>query len=294
MARDRGFRVLVATDGSRQGRAAVAMAAAFPWPRHARASGMVARGEMPRDGMPASLGAVLDRGLAAVAASARRALDARWPGAQVSVVDGPAAEAIVARARGPRPGAIVLGSRGHGRLGRLLLGSVSRAVVRRSRLPVLVVKGRARPVRQVVIGIDGSPGARRAVALAARLVPPRGGQAVVVRVLEPIRLPSVALLPASLRAAIGGEASALRAQLARKARAELQAAASRLRRGGWKARSVLCMGVPAIELLRAARTAGADVLVVGARGVSGIERLVLGSVAETVLTAARVPVLIVR
>jgi ATP-dependent RNA helicase DeaD len=46
------------------------------------------------------------------------------------------------------------------------------------------------------------------------------------------------------------------------------------------------------ELLDAAK--GADVLVVGARGVGGVERLLLGSVAERVVSRAPVPVLVVR
>jgi len=43
MARARRFRVVVATDGSADGRAAVAIAGAFPWPVGAQARGVVAR-----------------------------------------------------------------------------------------------------------------------------------------------------------------------------------------------------------------------------------------------------------
>jgi nucleotide-binding universal stress UspA family protein len=52
-------------------------------------------------------------------------------------------------------------------------------------------------------------------------------------------------------------------------------------------------GAPLPELLAAVATARADVLVVGARGASGVERLLLGSVAEGALARARLPVLVV-
>ncbi len=289
-----GFHVLVATDGSRQGRAAVETAAAFPWPRRARASGVVARGGLAEGRLPARVAAALEQRLARVAAAASLALGRRWPGTQVPVVNGLPVEAILSRARGSEGGAIVLGSRGHGALGRLLLGSVSRDVVRRSRWPVLVVKGRARVARRLVIGVDGSAAAREAVELVRRLSPPRRGLAILVHVIEPVRLPSVALLPASLRAVIGAEAAALRARRAREARRELEAAAGRLRRAGWRSQTLLRVGVPAAELVDAIRATGADGIVVGARGVGGLERLLLGSVAGAVLAGSPVPVLVVR
>jgi hypothetical protein len=43
MGKARGFRVVVGTDGSIHGRAAVAMAVAFPWPPRAQVVGVVAR-----------------------------------------------------------------------------------------------------------------------------------------------------------------------------------------------------------------------------------------------------------
>ena len=53
---------------------------------------------------------------------------------------GPAADAILAEAGKGDHDAIVIGSRGRGELRSLLLGSVSRAVLRRSPVPVLVVR----------------------------------------------------------------------------------------------------------------------------------------------------------
>jgi nucleotide-binding universal stress UspA family protein len=53
-------------------------------------------------------------------------------------------------------------------------------------------------------------------------------------------------------------------------------------------------GTPAPEILRMARRVDADLIVVGARGLGTLGRLLLGSVSEAVLLHARCPVVIVR
>ena len=52
-------------------------------------------------------------------------------------------------------------------------------------------------------------------------------------------------------------------------------------------------GHPA-DVITAAAGADTDLVVVGARGLGGVKRLLLGSVSENVLRAARCPVLIVK
>jgi nucleotide-binding universal stress UspA family protein len=55
------------------------------------------------------------------------------------VRDGNPADEILKRAEGSQHDLIVMGSRGHGGAASLLLGSVSRSVVRHSTVPVIVV-----------------------------------------------------------------------------------------------------------------------------------------------------------
>lgn len=293
MARSRDFRVVVATDGSPDGRAAVAVAVAFPWPARSEGQGVVARPRPPLVAeWPAVVRAVVDENLDRVAAAARHALRRRWPTADVVVLDKPPVEAILAEARGA--GAIVVGSRGHGALGRLLLGSVSRDVVRRATCSTLVVKGRPREVRRCVVGLDGSANARHAIDFVANLEAPRGGQVTLVRVLEPVRVASIGLMPAAVRGGLARQMAKAREEQTRAARRELTAAATVLKRAGWSVRSAIRWGIPVDELLAAIRAAGAHVLVVGARGTGGVARLLLGSVAEGALSRARGPVLVVR
>jgi nucleotide-binding universal stress UspA family protein len=53
-------------------------------------------------------------------------------------------------------------------------------------------------------------------------------------------------------------------------------------------------GLPADSIRRAASDSGADLIVMGTHGRSGVNRLILGSVTERVLREAQVPVLVVR
>jgi nucleotide-binding universal stress UspA family protein len=151
-----------------------------------------------------------------------------------------------------------------------------------------------REVRRILVGVDGSEPARRAVELVAALAAPPGGRVALVSVVEPVRLPSTGLLPERVRGLLLAERAALERERTAAARREAESGARALRRAGWAVDVDVRQGVPLAELL-AARAAGqAHVLVLGARGVGGVERLLLGSVADGALTRSPVPVLIVR
>ena len=148
--------------------------------------------------------------------------------------------------------------------------------------------------RSPLIGLDGSPGSRHALSFVARLVPPPGGRAMVVRVVEPVHVPSMGLLPGAIRTEIAGQAAAVQAARVRSAQRNVDAAVAQLTKSGWRARGEVSVGLPLDELLRAARTHHADLLVLGARGVGGVERFLLGSVADAATKRAPISVLIVR
>jgi nucleotide-binding universal stress UspA family protein len=175
---------------------------------------------------------------------------------------------------------------------RFLMGSVSRAVLRSAECPVLVVRGRVRPIRHVLIGLDGSANAGRAVDFVAGLEVPRDGRVSLVHVIDPVRAFSFGLLPATARSAVSSAAAALESKARFAARQDLDAAAQVL--GGWTVASEVRLGVPLTGLLAAARARGADAVVVGARGVGSVKRLLLGSVAEGLVDRSPLPVLVVR
>lgn len=288
----RRFPVLVATDGSTPARAAVETALVFPWPEGSSGHGIVASGTPVLTDATPAVWEALRAAAAGQARQAERRLRRRWPDAEVVVTNAPPVPAIIGRARGLRARAIVVGSRGLGAIGRLLLGSVSRTVVQRAPTSVLVVRGEARAARRFLIGVDGSRHARNAVRFVAALAAPSGGQATLFRVVEPARLPTRGLLPARARALVTREAARLERQHVTAAQRQLDAGRARLARAGWRVRTEVRIGRPLEELVSAAGSA--DVLVVGAQGVGAIEQLLLGSVASGAVAHSPVPVLVVR
>lgn len=116
----------------------------------------------------------------------------------------------------------------------------------------------------------------------------------VVRVVEPMRVPAMPLVPAAMRAQIAGQADAVNRIHTATARRQVEAVAAILARAGWRARGVVRSGVPLAELLATVRAERADVLALGARGAGAVTHFLLGSVAEAALKHAPVEVLIVK
>jgi nucleotide-binding universal stress UspA family protein len=147
---------------------------------------------------------------------------------------------------------------------------------------------------RIVVGVDGSPHSRRAVALVARLAPPRGGRVTCVRVIEAVRLPSMPFVPARMRAQLETQAAAMDRSRRAMARRQLEAAVGALAKAGWRARGVVRAGPPLPELLAAVRAERADLLVLGARGAGAVRHFLLGSVVDAALRRSPVAVLVAR
>lgn len=293
MARPKEFRVLVASDGSLSATAAVVSARRFPWPEATLAFVAIAR-EHGDHQERAAVRTSLDRAAAIVAESTAEALRGRWPDVRVNVIKGLAGDAIVKRAKAVGADVIVLGWRGHGAVRRLMAGSVSRAVVRHAPCSVLVVRRAVTHVQHVVIGFDGSEPARRAVDLVARLQVPTGGRVTLVTAADTLRAASNSLLPSDVRGQVAAEVARINHRRIATARAQLATAGNTLRAAGWKTQARITALDPLKSLLAAVSDTDATLLVVGARGVTGLKRLLLGSVAEGALDRSPVPVLIVR
>ncbi|MCL6456673.1 MAG: universal stress protein [Gorillibacterium sp.] len=56
----------------------------------------------------------------------------------------------------------------------------------------------------------------------------------------------------------------------------------------------IVQGAPAEKILEFAKTHGADVIIIGSRGLGGIKEFVLGSVSHNVVQHARIPVLVIK
>ena len=238
MTKTADFRIVVATDGSRQARAAIATVRAMPWPAETHVRAIVARQSRPPYSRAILLSA-LDRSSDDAAAQARATLVRRWPTAEAVVVDkhGPV-EGILHETERFRADLVAVGWRGHGAARRLLMGSVSRGVVRGAKCAVLVVNRRSTRVRSIVLGFDGSPNAQRAVQLVARLVAPRNGRVTLVSIAEVLAPSSHGPAVGSIRSTIAHEVRRINAEAAKAAMKALNRAAAALERSGWRGLSV--------------------------------------------------------
>jgi len=75
---------------------------------------------------------------------------------------------------------------------------------------------------------------------------------------------------------------------------ELDGATAHLRESGVKARGLMRVGAPFLEIIHAAQSESADLIVMGTHGRTGLAHVLMGSVAERVVNKAPCPVLTVR
>ncbi|HEV8616812.1 MAG TPA: universal stress protein [Methylomirabilota bacterium] len=287
------MRVLVATDGSRDADEAVEWLVHFPLPADATidVASAIPRPIFDERVLPTPW-SELEEQTRRVVEDARARLAKRWPAATGQILHGDARSAIVDAATSGAADLIVMGARGLGAITSLLLGSVSLGVARHAPCSVLVCRSAARPVTTVTVGLDGGTDAGAALTFFRDLPLSSGIVARLVGVVEPLRYPSSA--PSFMSAALAAGLSEYENDRRRELDAVLADAAETLRWRVGRVVSVTPTGAPADVLLADAEAHHSDLIVVGARGVGGFKRLVLGSVSESVLRHAGCPVLIAR
>jgi nucleotide-binding universal stress UspA family protein len=208
------------------------------------------------------------------------------------VLAGHPAEEIVKRAGRDAVDLVVLGTRGLGLAQRLFAGSVTSKVTRHAPVPVLVAD-RAGPIRRVLVAYDGSAPADAAARFAGGL-PLRGvvefTVATVYSALAPL---TSGIAPTMIVLAEQAYAEEL-AEAEQQARAVAEAGAGIIRAAGSPARAVAVSGSPLDRLTGLAAEIDADLIVVGDRGRSGIQRFLLGSTSAALVTSPPTNVLVVR
>ena len=137
-------------------------------------------------------------------------------------------------------------------------------------------------MNHIVIGTDGSPGARAAVSEGLEMARRLGGQVTFVAVRHGISV-------------LGDPyyQHRLSDQLAH-ARAAVEDAMAEAERLGVHAEYEIAEGEAADEILKAARYREADLIVVGSRGLGAIAGALLGSVSRKLVQHSPIPVLVVK
>jgi nucleotide-binding universal stress UspA family protein len=185
----------------------------------------------------------------------------------------------------------VLGARGLGPMKRFFVGSTSLAVARYAPSPVAIVRGRPRPVRHVLVSVDGSEGSRTALRFLSSFELLRGTR---VSLLHVVQRPDVPGLRRRVTPLPDQEEDEDRRKQRGNAETVLADAAAVLADARSPVERLVVEGDPAREIVKIARRRDVDLVVLGARGLRTLGRLLLGSVSETVLHHAGRPVVIAR
>jgi nucleotide-binding universal stress UspA family protein len=205
--------------------------------------------------------------------------------------EGDAASEILACAKEFGAELLVVASKGHSALDEFLLGSVSRNVAKHAKCPVLVVRGASLEYQKVLLAVDISEHSRQAAEFLARLPLAAGAEVTALHVVRPYA-PFPGILPTD-RPEFETAVEDVRTRHLHEAQALVTEAGQRVGNVVPVA-TVVRTGNPAEEVLRFASEWGADLLIVGARGTSLIEGLLVGSVADRVLKDSQCSTIIVH
>jgi nucleotide-binding universal stress UspA family protein len=189
---------------------------------------------------------------------------------------------------------VVVGSGKHSLIERIQIGSISRKIVGSCERSVRVGRRSPRhsePSVRIVIGLDGSPDAEFAMEAVAERVWPNGSEAHLITILDDrLSFLTPSLIPRLARWSSAADSANDQAWVDRM----MKAARDKLQNAGLKISSEVVRGEPSQRLLDAAIDWQADCIVVGARGLSGIERFLSGSVSSDVAARANCSVEVVR
>jgi nucleotide-binding universal stress UspA family protein len=221
-------------------------------------------------------------------------------GLQISAVtiDGPAGPTLVKYVKEIGADLVVMSTHGRGGLRGAWLGSVADHLIRSLKIPVIVVRARegtdalagAPKIREILVPLDGSPLAEAALAPASAIAGLFGAELLLVQVVWPLSAGS--LLPVPFPSGYDTEVMGVQRK---ETQEHLDGLANDLRERGVRARATVVVGDNVAEaLLDLAHPQRIDLVAIASHGRGGVQRLLLGSVADKLIRGAGPPVLVVR
>lgn len=286
------MRVLIATDGSKGAERAIELAGSLEWPEgtELRVCAVLQPVE-PIIGADWAQQEDAEELSKATLDPAAESLSHTGLNISQALMRGRPASKLVEAAEDLNADLIIVGSRGHGTIASMVLGSVSAEVSDHAPCPVLVA--RTPVLTHAILGLDGSISARGAEDIVAtwpifETIP------IEITTVGPMGLPWTSGLALSAAEPQVGEVGETMDALATEPRGVGEAAAARLRAAGRHVSARVINGAPATELIRFAEDQQADLIVVGTHGRTGLARALMGSVARNVMLHAPCSVLVIR
>lgn len=196
---------------------------------------------------------------------------------------GDPAETILYQAGRRDADLIIIASHGRGGVDRWLLGSVATKVLRGSEIPVLMIRSTEEAetpnVDKILVPLDGSDTSERALEMAVEAAKTLGAELVLY---TGVSFPRTGF-PSAVEQYVEHGLKAAEKYL------EEQAAKCE----GVAVSTVVRDTTPSHGIVKAANDLGADMIVMGSHGRSGVSRWILGSVTENVVQTSDLPVLVV-
>jgi len=140
-------------------------------------------------------------------------------------------------------------------------------------------------IKKILIPTDGSDSSMRAADFALKLGKHFESEIIAIYVIDRVILEEISKIH---------ERHQLEEEIKRKAERCLRYIIKLAEREGLKASSILVEGQPHDQIVRHAESLGADIIVMGSKGRRGMNRILIGSVAERVIEYAPCPVLVIR
>lgn len=196
---------------------------------------------------------------------------------------GAPAEVIVDTARAAKADLLVLGTRGHGRLSEVVLGSVSHQVLLRAPCSTLIVKRPLESLRRVLVPVEGPDDASL---LQQWLRSHPFNHPVELSIMTAVPNPYFGdPVPAFAQAAWAAEVEKRADEFSKKI-------ADGLAGPHYTVRNEVVRGFPTDAVTEAADQF--DLVVVGSHGRKGLRRFLLGSVSHSLVHRVACPILVVR
>jgi nucleotide-binding universal stress UspA family protein len=207
------------------------------------------------------------------------------------VAAGPVAQAIDVLISELDVDLLVMSTHGRSGISRFMLGSNASAVIQRLRRPVLLLRPQALAdgslpvIHKVLVTLDGSSFAERVLPWMQQVSTATGAEALLLAVPE--------VPEPSLYGAMADAVDELREQAEANARRYLERTAASLRSLGMPVRPLVEGSRPATAILDVAEREQVDLIMLATHGRGGMDRLMLGSVADRVVHHSRCPVLLI-
>jgi nucleotide-binding universal stress UspA family protein len=216
---------------------------------------------------------------------------------KVRLPEGPVVDAVQEYLPACGADLVVMTTHGRGAVSRWWLGSVTDELIRRVSVPLLAVRpheqepnfGREAEPRHVLVPLDGTPLAEHILPAATQLGGLTGAAYTLLRVVQPFAVASFDAAGLGVGTVVPEALEGLR----REAANYLDRLAQRLRGQGLAVETAVAVhDQPATAILDAVQERHADLVAVASHGRHGLTRLMLGSIADKVVRAAPVPVLV--